>query len=288
MTCEPMNIGADPAVSATYTMYVDSTKAIKAKACKSTMRPSLADSTLTVTPYARTLNMTLNDFAGHETTEGFDAMGDYRFFTSWNATYLYLGWQGCGLNTLNPANADDANFALAYLGVPGLEGIAIPPGAFTVGTDLDAPGARWQLKYNVGANTVELRLYDLSGDEWELVTSPGITFVRGAGGGTATCTDTADKPDDYVIVRIPLATLVTSPMLAAPTQIAIAEGVNIGGTGPNTANEGGWPFTTAVFDKPAAIFDFTKWQSPTGATSACATSGIDGTPTCQYPLPPAP
>ena len=67
-------------------------------------------------------------------------------------------------------------------------------------------------------------------------------------------------------------------------QIAIAEGINIGIPGsPDTADAAGWPFTAAVFDTAAKVFDFTKWQAPTGA-SGCATSGIDGKATCSEVL----
>jgi hypothetical protein len=80
-----------------------------------------------------------NDFVGHESAERFaTSTTTTHFFMSWNDEALYLGWQGCGLNN---SNADDAgNFALAYLGVPGRDGITIDD-AFTEDTDR---AARWQ------------------------------------------------------------------------------------------------------------------------------------------------
>lgn len=274
MTCVSMTIAAS-AASATYTMYVDSTQAFTAKACKSTMTSSTASSTITVTPYARTLSMTgANDFVGHETAEGFATMADTtHFFVSWDATALYLGWQGCGLNHTNTADA--ANFVLAYLGVPDRQGAAVGS-AFAAGNG----GARWQLKYVVGQDQPVLRIRNFSGGgSWETVATPGLTSVRGAG-SSGTCTDADDKPGDYIVVRIPLATL------ASPKQIAIAEGINIGLAEDNGANEAGWPFTADVFDKAAGLFDLTVWQPPTGAVG-CATSGLDGKPVCQV-APPTP
>jgi hypothetical protein len=274
MTCTAMTIAA-ASVSATYTLDIDSTQAFTAKACKSTMTPSTASSTVTIPPYARTLNMSGgNDFVGHASAEGFATMATTtHFFTSWDATYLYLGWQGCGLNTTN--TVDTNNFALAYLGVPGQQGT-------TIGSAFPAVngGARWQLKYDVGGDTAQIRIRNFSGSgSWETVASAGLTSVHGAG-NSAACTDTADNTGDYVIVRIPRATLATATVI--PKQIAIAEGINIGiPAQPDNADAAGWPFTTAVFDAPAAIFDFTIWQPPTGA-AGCDTSGIDGTPVCQF------
>jgi hypothetical protein len=170
---------------------------------------------------------------------------------------------------------DTNNFALAYLGVPGQQGT-------TIGSAFPAVngGARWQLKYDVGGDTAQIRIRNFSGSgSWETVASAGLTSVHGAG-NSAACTDTADNTGDYVIVRIPRATLATATVI--PKQIAIAEGINIGiPAQPDNADAAGWPFTTAVFDAPAAIFDFTIWQPPTGA-AGCDTSGIDGTPVCQF------
>jgi hypothetical protein len=271
MTCAAMTIAAS-SVSATYTLDIDSTQAFTAKACKSTMTPSTASSTVIIPPYARTLNMSRNDFVGNESAEGFATMATTtHFFTSWDAMYLYLGWQGCGLNTTN--TADTNNFALAYLGVPGQTGTTIGTGAFVEGTDR---AARWQLKYDVGAGTTQLRIRNFSGSTWDPIASAGITSVHGAGTSPA-CNDTADNTGDYVIVRIPLATLATATVV--PKKVAIAEGINVAiPDQPNNADAAGWPFTTGVFDAPAAIFDFTIWQPPTGA-AGCDTSGIDGT--CQ-------
>jgi hypothetical protein len=136
----------------------------------------------------------------------------------------------------------------------------------------------------VGAtNPAQIRIRTFGGaGSWDTITSSNITSISGAG-TSAACTDPDDNTGDYVIVRVPLATL------SSPKEIAIAEGVNIGiPASADEADEAGWPTAGAVFDTPAAIFDLTVWQPPTGAVG-CYTAGIDGHPICQVPPPtPAP
>jgi hypothetical protein len=285
MKCVDMDRVPATSASAMYTMYIDSTTRIRAKACKSTMaRTDYTDTTITIPAYARTVNMTAgNDFLDHVDQERFAAQAGYHFFTTWDASALYLGWQGCGLNHSN--DADVANFTLAYLGVPGMTGTDIGS-AFAEGSG----GARWQLKYNIGTEQAGLKIWRTSPAGWVTPTGDtGLTTTRGAGtvspsacGGTG-----GDNVGDYVIVRIPLATLEIPTII--PKKIAIAEGVSIGSPAPDPdgATTGGWPFTSAtVFSKAAQVFDLTIWQPPTGAVG-CATSGIDGHPVCQA-APPTP
>ncbi len=270
-TCVAMTEGG-PA-SRTYTMYVDGTSTIKAKACKSVMLPATASQTLTFAPYSRTLSMSgSNEFVGHEAKEAFSTLSGPAFYTTWDATYLYLGWQGCGINS---TNADDANhFALAYLGVPGQQGIAVGS-AFVAGTDPAQPGARWQVKYLVGGGTAQIKIRNFSTNDWDTLAESNITAVHGAGTSAGACASAADNPGDYVIVRIPRA------VVGSPSKIAIAEGINVGiPAQPDNADVYGWPFTSANFDTAAAVFSLTAWQPPTGA-AGCTPSGLDGHATCQ-------
>lgn len=245
-----------PSASATYTMNLDSTTRIRAKACKDTMaRSNLTDTTITIPAWVRPFDMAAgNDFHDHVAQERFTAMTGYYFFTTWDTSALYLGWQGCGLNTSNDADKD--NFTLAYLGVPGMPGTVMGD-AFAAGSG----GARWQLKYNVGTAQAQIKIWQ--SPSWVTLTDAGVTSTHG--GGTVTpagCGTSGDNSGDYVIVKIPFKVGGLEIPASTAKKIAIAEGINIGLPDPNGANFGGWPFTTTVFDKAAQVFDLTIWKNP--------------------------
>ncbi len=317
MTCIPVS-DASGAVARMRELYLDSTRTITAKVCKSILTPRNNTQTITITPWALPMAWDGSDqFLGREETTNFFCTngngspncGYNDFGVNWDNTYLYLRGQGCGLRA---ETATVGNHFHAYIGSPTLIGTNYQnpavmdsgaPNTMSVFPATTGPnasvlgGARWHVLYNVETQAVQLRQYNFSNGNWnDVIASSGIQVQYGNGAATwnsCSAWGTNGNYGDWVIIRIPRATLggvsmfnVASAMywLNAPAFAAVDnQSAWPGSTGGN-------PFQTT---NNTWYFDMTSWRSPrgnaitaAGGTSAnpfCWSNGVDGSPTCQIP-----